>query len=95
MSKHTNPPGKPATDWRLKLGASPDTRAFESIAAALVGIAGGWGWAYAVKNNRLLLPEVTEEYARQLKDRILAEPITAVITVQLRSLGLSFGKPLG
>jgi hypothetical protein len=58
-----------------------------SIAAALVGIAGGWGWAYAIKNHRLLLPEVTEQYAYQLRDRILAEPITAIITIPMAFLG--------
>lgn len=62
-------------------GASTGTRAFESIAAAMVGITGGWGWAYAVKNHRLLLPEVTEQYAYRLRDRTLAEPIIAIITV--------------
>jgi hypothetical protein len=59
----------------------------ESIAAALVGIAGGWGWLYAIKNHRLLLPEVTEQYARRLRDRILAEPITAIITIPLAFVG--------
>jgi len=53
----------------IDLEASSLTRAFESIAAALVGIAGGWGWAYAIKNHRLLLPEVTESYAYHLRDR--------------------------
>ena len=71
----------------IELGASPGTRAFESIAAALVGIAGGWGWTYAIKNHRLLLPEVTEQYAYRLRDRILAEPITAVITVPFAFVG--------
>jgi uncharacterized membrane protein len=71
----------------IDLGVSVGTRAFESIAAALVGIAGGWGWAYAVKNHRLLLPEVTEPYAHQLKDRILAEPITAIITIPFAFVG--------
>jgi uncharacterized membrane protein len=71
----------------IDLGASNLTRAFESIAAALVGIAGGWGWWYALKNHRLLLPEVTEQYARQLSDRILAEPITAIITIPLAFVG--------
>jgi uncharacterized membrane protein len=68
-------------------GPSVGTRAFESIAAAMAGIAGGWGWAYAVKNHRLLLPEVTEQYAHQLRDRILAEPITAIITVPFAFIG--------
>ena len=71
----------------IDLGASTGTRALESIAAALVGIAGGWGWWYAIKNHRLLLPEVTEQYARQLSDRILAEPITAIITIPLAFVG--------
>ncbi len=71
----------------IDLGASNGTRALESIAAALVGIAGGWGWSYAIKNHRLLLPEVTEQYAYQLRDRILAEPITAVITIPVAFVG--------
>ena len=71
----------------IELGASNGTRALESMAAALVGISGGWGWAYAIKNHRLLLPEVTEQYAFQLRDRILAEPITAIITVPFAFVG--------
>ena len=71
----------------IDLGASNFTRAFESIAAAMVGIAGSWGWLYAIKNHRLLLPEVTEPYAYRLRDRILAEPITAIITVPFAFVG--------
>ncbi len=71
----------------IELGASTGTRALESIAVALVGIAGGWGWSYAIKNHRLLLPEVTEPYAYRLRDRILAEPITAIITIPLAFVG--------
>jgi uncharacterized membrane protein len=71
----------------IELGASPGTRVLESITAAFVGIAGGWAWSYAVKNHRLLLPEVTEQYARGLRDRILAEPITAIITIPFAFLG--------
>ena len=71
----------------IDLGASNFTRAFESIAAAMVGIVGGWGWSYAIKNHRLLIPEVTEPYAYQLRDRILAEPITAVFTIPFAFVG--------
>jgi len=71
----------------IDLGASNFTRAFESLAAALVGIAGSWGWLYAVKNQRLLLPEVSEPYAYRLRDRILAEPITAIITIPVAFVG--------
>ena len=71
----------------IDLGTSNLTRAFESLAAALVGIVGSWGWAYAIKNHRLLLPEVTEPYAYGLRDRILAEPITAIITIPCAFVG--------
>lgn len=71
----------------IELGSSIGTRLFESIAAALVGIAGGWGWRYAIKNHRLLLPEVSESYAARLSDRILAEPITAIITTPFALVG--------
>jgi hypothetical protein len=42
---------------------------------------------YAIKNHRLLLPDVTEQYALQLRDRILAEPITAIITLPFAFVG--------
>ena len=71
----------------IKLGPSTGTHVLESATAALVGIAGGWGWAYAVKNHRLLLPEVTEQYAYHLRDRILAEPITAIISIPCAFVG--------
>jgi uncharacterized membrane protein len=71
----------------IELGASNFTRAFESIAAAMIGISGAWGWSYAVKNHRLLLPEVTEPYAYGLRDRILAEPITAIFTIPFAFVG--------
>ena len=71
----------------IDLGATTGTMAFRSIAAVLVGIEGAWGWAYAIKNHRLLLPEVTEQYAYQLRDRILAEPITATITIPMAFWG--------
>ena len=71
----------------IEVGSSTGTRLLESITAALVGIAGGWGWSYAIKNHRLLLPEVTEQYAYQLKDRIMAEPITAIITIPMAFFG--------
>ena len=71
----------------IELGPSAGTRALESTTAALVGIAGGWSWAYAIKNHRLLFPEVTEQYAYRLRDRILAEPITACITLPCAFVG--------
>ena len=71
----------------IDLGSSTGTRAFESIAATLVGITGGWAWSYAIKNHRLLFREVTVQYAYRLRDRILAEPITAIITLPFAFIG--------
>ncbi len=68
-------------------GASTGSLVLRSIAATLVGIAGGWGWAYAIKEHRLLLPEVTGKFAYQLRDRILAEPITAIFTIPMAFFG--------
>ena len=65
----------------VELEPSDLTRTFESITAAFVGIASSLGWSYAIKNRRLLSPDVTDQYALQLRDRILAEPLTALITL--------------
>ncbi len=74
----------------VEFGGSLRSRVFESATAALVGIAGGWAWSYAIRDRRLLLPEVTDSYARELQDRILAEPITAMITILLAFVGPVF-----
>jgi hypothetical protein len=74
----------------VEFGGSLRSRVFESVTAALVGIAGGLAWSYAIRDRRLLLPEVTDSYARQLQDRILAEPITATITILLAFAGPVF-----
>jgi uncharacterized membrane protein len=65
----------------VELEPSHLTRTLESLTAAMVGIAASLGWWYAIKNRRLLSPEVTDQYALQLRDRILAEPLTALITL--------------
>jgi uncharacterized membrane protein len=71
--------------FSLKFGidhnASPLTRAFESGTAACMGVFAGLGFSYAVKNRRLLLPEVSDADARKLSIRAMAEPITAVFTL--------------
>jgi uncharacterized membrane protein len=69
------------------LGASTATRAFESSAAALVGIASAAGWYYAMKNRRLLASDFTQQDANALLDRIMAEPITAIITLPCAFIG--------
>jgi uncharacterized membrane protein len=69
------------------LEASSGTRAFESCTAALVGIASAWGWSYAIKNRRLISADLTDQEAGDLQIRILAEPITALITIPCAFVG--------
>jgi hypothetical protein len=71
----------------VAVGASVATRVFESCAVILMGIASASAWSYATKNRRLLLPEVSDQYARELADRTLAEPITAIITIPFAFAG--------
>ena len=65
----------------IELGGSPGTRAFEALAAALVGFVGSVSWSYASRNRRLLHADVSDEEAQQYSNRILAEPIAASITL--------------
>ena len=69
------------------LEASSGTRVFESCTAALVGIASALGWSYAIKNRRLISAQLTDEEARDLQIKILAEPITALITLPCAFIG--------
>ncbi len=62
-------------------------RALESVTVARVGIASIAGWRYAMKNRRLLSPEVTTQRANQISDENLAEPIAAGITLPCAFLG--------
>lgn len=68
-------------------GSSPATRAFESSAAALVGIASSLAWFYAIKSRRLLAAEMSDQEARGLAHRVLAEPIAAFITLPCAFIG--------
>ena len=74
----------------VALGASVATRVFESCAVVLMGVASTSAWSYAIKNRRLLLPEVADQDARDLADRILAEPMTAIITIPFAFVGPVF-----
>ena len=65
----------------IDLGGAPETRAFESVAAAMLGIPAALGYWHGIKNRRLLADDVGDEEARELGYRILAEPITAGITL--------------
>lgn len=57
-----------------------DTRLFESITAMLVGVPAYLGWRHA-KRAGLISPNVSKEEADDISIAILAEPITAAITI--------------
>jgi uncharacterized membrane protein len=59
--------------------------AMQSSAAALIGIAAAIGWWYASYDGRLLAPNVDPADVDALRLRVLAEPMTALLT-----LGLAF-----
>jgi uncharacterized membrane protein len=61
--------------------------AMQSITAASVGIAAGFGWWYAGKNHRLLTDDTTDQQVRHMLLKTLAEPVTALITLPFSLLG--------
>ena len=71
----------------IEMEASPWNRTFESIAAAMVGYSGAIAWLYASRKRRLLRDEVSDEDARGFGNRILAEPLTATLTIPMAWVG--------
>lgn len=56
-------------------------RLFQSAMVALVGFSSAWAWWYASSRRRLLAEDVTEDEVQRLKVGVLAEPLTAVVTI--------------
>jgi uncharacterized membrane protein len=69
----------------ISFGDEPLILAAQSIAAALVGFAAAAAWYYASHKRRLLTQEMDGEEIAALRLRVLAEPLTALLT-----LGLAF-----
>jgi len=69
------------------LGGSAFTRAFESISAALTGLSAAFAWRYAIKDRRLIQPDVNDFDARKILDKVLAEPLTALMTIPFAFAG--------
>lgn len=65
----------------LDLDNPPAALALQSAAVVLIGLCSLAGWSYASHNRRLLAPEVTADEVREVHIRMLAEPITALITL--------------
>lgn len=75
-----------AIQMGVDLPASPANRAFESLAAALLGLLASGGWIYAVRRG-LTQPDLERADADAISDRTLAEPITALITIPFAWVG--------
>jgi uncharacterized membrane protein len=67
----------------IEVGNEPVVLAAQSVAAALVGFAAAAAWWYASYNRRLLTAEIDDDEVTALRLRVLAEPLTAVLTLAL------------
>ena len=67
----------------ISVGNDPLILAVQSIAAALVGFAAAAAWWYASYKRRLLTPEIGDDEVAALRLRVLAEPLTALLTLAL------------
>ncbi len=71
--------------YAIRLGtnyeAATDLRVFESLTALLVGVPSYFAWRHAKYKGRLVSPSLSKEEADAISVRILAEPITAAVTI--------------
>ena len=71
--------------YAIRLGtnyeAAADLRLFESVTALMVGILAYWAWRHAKYKGKLISPSLSKKEADAISVRILAEPITAAITI--------------
>jgi len=61
--------------------ASTDLRVFESITALLVGVPSYLAWRHAKFEGKLISPSLSRKDADAISIQILAEPITAALTL--------------
>jgi len=61
--------------------AAADLRVFESVTALLVGVPSYLAWRHAKFRGKLISPSLSREDADAISVQILAEPITAALTL--------------
>ncbi len=71
----------------IVLGNSAFTRVLESATAALAGLSGALAWRYGIRNRRLIQPDVSDFDAQKILDGVLAEPLTALMTIPFAFAG--------
>ena len=71
----------------VRIGDGMDSRAFESVTAMMVGLMSLLGWHYAMHKGNLLDPELSAEDAIKIRQKNMAEPVTAAITIPIAFIG--------
>ena len=71
----------------VSIGSGMDSRAFESVAAMMVGLMSLLAWYYAMHKGDLLDPDLDAEEAVHILQKNKAEPITAAITIPFAFVG--------
>jgi len=71
----------------VRIGSGVDSRVFESFSAMMVGLMSLLGWLYAMHKGNLLDPELSAEDAVHIRQKNMAEPITAAITIPFAFVG--------
>lgn len=71
----------------IRFGEGDDSRAFESVMAMMVGITSLLGWHYAMHKGDMLDPELSAEQAVRIRQKNMAEPVTAAITIPFAFAG--------
>jgi hypothetical protein len=61
----------------------PKVLALQSTGAAFIGIFAALGWRYASRDRRLLNDTIDDKGVKALHLRVLAEPLTALLTLPL------------
>jgi len=76
-----------AVSLGIQVGNEPLVLATQSAAAALLGFVAAAAWWYATHGRRLLTDEIDDGEIAALRLRVLAEPITATLTLALAFVG--------
>ena len=71
-------------------GASAGSRVLESSTVLAIGVCSWLGWFYASRNKRLLREDVRSEEIREQTRTMLAEPLTALVTIPCAFIGPLF-----
>lgn len=73
--------------YGVSVGSTTLAMVTQSVSAALVGFLAAAAWWYASQNRRLLDTEISDDEVLALRLRVLAEPLTAVLTIAVAFLG--------